>query len=452
MRHLVPGRFIRGGSMQSDPTAVFVTWDKQDPADAQWGAAFAHLLEQAFATLIGNRLVADEYPRVCRVDGIENLPESDALSATSVVLVVLPAPGLPFAASAAAHLERVLRRNVGASQAGWQSQAIPIARDAGSLPPVPPLDQLQGLLVRDLDSDGIAAAATAALVNASLVLAREQQGALFISYSHRDGLQLAALLQQQLRERGFRVFRDEHKDRDQQIAIPPGSVTQKAIERAILDHGFVLLLDTPAAGRSTWVREEVNVAIGNLLPILPIVFPDAAAPPGAAQPRGGRFRSLRELGRDVRATNEDDLLAKIDEIERNVVEILLSHWRSRRRLLYTAQVRFEHLQYKWQVVQAGRLHYAAEKSTVLATNARFAKRLIVGCSPYPRLVPQTIEPLRGYFDGSPDPAAGPRKSYAAAVLVHGATALSQDDLDAMTQDFDNLLVLYPHEIVEGNLP
>jgi hypothetical protein len=40
----------------------------------------------------------------------------------------------------------------------------------------------------------------------------------------------------------------------------------------------------------------------------------------------------------------------------------------------------------------------------------------------------------------------------AAVLVHGARVVSPDDLDAMTKDFDKLLVLYPHEIVEGNLP
>lgn len=438
--------------MHSDPTAIFVTWDKRNDADARWGAEFADRLEEAFATLIGNRLAADEYPRLCRVDGIENLPESDALSATSVVLVVLPEPGQGFDAQAAAHLERVFRRNAGASQTVWQSQAIPIARDAGSLPPAAPLQDLQGLLVRSLDSAGVAVAATAALINASLLLARDQQGALFISYSHRDGLHLATLLQEKLLERGFRVFRDEHKDRDQQIAIPPGSATQKVIERSILDHGFVLLLDTPAAERSTWVREEVNIAIGHLLPILPIVFPDDGAPAGAAHPRGGRFRPLRELDRDVRVGDEADLLAKIDEIEQHVVQILLSHWRSRRRLLYATQVRFEHLQYTWQSVQAARLHYVVEKKSPLATSARFTKRFIVGCSPYPRLVPQSIEPLRGYFDGSADPGPGPRKPYSAAVLVHGAAVLSLDDVDVLTKDFDNLLVLRPHDIVESNLP
>lgn len=253
--------------MQSDPTTIFVAWNKRDDADARWGAASADRLEEAFATLIGNRLAAEEYPQLCRVDGIENLPESDALSATSVVLVVLPESGQEFDAQTAAHLERVLRRNIGASQTEWQSQAMPIARDAASLPPPAPLQGLQGLVVRSLDGAGVAAAATAALINASLLLARVRQGALFISYSHRDGLHLATLLQEKLLERGFRVFRDEHKDRDQQIAIAPGSATQRVIERSILDHGFVLLLDTPAAERSTWVREEVNIAIGHLLPI-----------------------------------------------------------------------------------------------------------------------------------------------------------------------------------------
>lgn len=147
-----------------------------------------------------------------------------------------------------------------------------------------------------------------------------------------------------------------------------------------------------------------------------------------------------------------DLLEKIDKIEQQVVQILLSHWRSRRRLLYATQVRFEHLQYTWQSMQAAHLHYVVEKNVPLATNARFTKRLVVGCSPYPRLVPQSIEPLRGYFDGNADPAAGPRRSYSAAVLVHGATALSVDDLEALTKNFDNLLVLRPHEIVESNLP
>lgn len=440
--------------MQADRTTIFVAWDERSTDDADWGEQFAARLEDSFVRLVGKQLPPDECPEVRRVAGFSKLPTSEELSGTSVVLVVLPDRAAGFDPEAQMHLERMLRRNTSASDGLWEGQAIPIACDAARLPPPPPLDRLQGLLVRDLDSDGVATAAKAALINASLLLAQDHQGALFISYSHRDGLRLATVLEAKLRERGFRVFRDEAKDRDQQFAIPPGSETQKVIERSILERGFVLLLDTPAAERSEWVREEVKIAIGHLLPILPIVFPDTSDPrPGAAPPRGGRFRALRELDREVRVADETQLLEKVDEIENQVVQILLSHSRSRRRLIYASQVRFEQLQYTWESLRAARLHYKVEKPQPLPKNPNFTKRYVVGCSPYPRLVRQTVEPLRAYFGAGGGSAGGPQKSYSAAILVHGAAVEFVDDLQSLYEGFDDLLiVLRPHEITADQLP
>jgi hypothetical protein len=129
------------------------------------------------------------------------------------------------------------------------------------------------------------------------------------------------------------------------IAIPPASPTQPVIQANILNHGFLLLRDTPEAERSPWVRKEVSTAFGYLLPLLPVVV----EPPGGMKvpqgglkvPQGGRFRAVRELGREVRLSNETlgqdrtpaleaAVKKALPEIAIQVVEILLEHLRSRR--------------------------------------------------------------------------------------------------------------------------
>ncbi len=441
--------FAEGNTMQPTPGTFFVAWDDRNGEDIVWGEAFSARLEVAFKELAGPRLSLQDC-EVQRISGFEQLPASEALGGTSVLFVVMPGHSPGFTDEAKARLDALLRHNSGARDSLWEGRVIPISPHADRLPPAAPLEQLKGMLLASLEPTEVAKAARAALINASLMLSSQTQGALFISYSHRDGLAMADLLDRELRARGLRVFLDRALDREEQVAIAPGSQPQQVIERAIRSHGFVLLLDTAAAEKSAWVREEMKIAIGHLLPLLPIVVPsgDESAP---GLPLGGRFRAVRDLGREVRVRDEAELLEKIDEIEKQVVDMLLDHARSRRRLVHASQVRFESLKFQWSPLEAARLHYQVERAQPLPKNAGFIKRFVVGCSPYPRLIALVADPLRRYFEAGEEPGGARRLSYAAPILVHGGVE-TVDDLELLSERLDNLTVLRPHEITEDNLP
>jgi len=177
------------------------------------------------------------------------------------------------------------------------------------------------------------------------------------SYSSRTGSKTAstrpAHLATALKGRGYEVWRDELKDRDGQPFIGPGSEAQETIQKAILDHGFVLVIDSPEASQSRWVHAEIDTAYAHMLPMLPVVIEDAAQTVGQANiPIGGRFQVLREMQRQVRVTVAHQTgktiqqvmnAAWLDGLEKAMSEVLLGHLRSRLILTREAEHRFKGL-------------------------------------------------------------------------------------------------------------
>jgi hypothetical protein len=117
---------------------------------------------------------------------------------------------------------------------------------------------------------------------------------IFISYRAVDGAKIANQLYGYLISLGHSAFLDEAKEIDGDTKILPGSPVQSEIDQALDKSNLVLLIDTPAAPNSRWIKHEVETASALLLPILPICFRPQGDPK-----QGPRFQSLLALQRWV---------------------------------------------------------------------------------------------------------------------------------------------------------
>jgi TIR domain len=91
----------------------------------------------------------------------------------------------------------------------------------------------------------------------------------FISYRQDDGRHHADRLFGALTRRGFDVFLDRAR-----IAV--GRSIPRRIQEELAHKSVLLVLETPNARRSTWVRQEVGIAIANRIGILAVHFPGGA--------------------------------------------------------------------------------------------------------------------------------------------------------------------------------
>lgn len=107
----------------------------------------------------------------------------------------------------------------------------------------------------------------------------EDRREVFISHKRSESVSVAEQLHTHLERRRFRVFVDR-------FDLEPGSMVQAEILDAICETGFFLLLETPRAHRSRWVRKEVVHAEANRIPRLILRWPDVA---------GGASRAIDDL-------------------------------------------------------------------------------------------------------------------------------------------------------------
>lgn len=124
---------------------------------------------------------------------------------------------------------------------------------------------------------------------------------LFVSYRRSDGSEAAQAIYGHFRAIGFDAFLDTEDE-----AIEPGEEVQSRIHEAIPEKDFLLLVDSPDAADSGWVREEVSAALANRVAILAVRvggsegFPQVRELPAldwGPDPQ----RSLFELERAVRS-------------------------------------------------------------------------------------------------------------------------------------------------------
>jgi TIR domain len=194
---------------------------------------------------------------------------------------------------------------------------------------------------------------------------------IFVSYRLADGSAIAQQIYEHLTMLGHRPFLDEAKELDGETKILPGSVVQKQIDEALGNANLVLLVDTPSAPASPWIKHEVDTADALLLPILPICFRDAGD-----SKQGPRFRSLVALQRwvqlqrpadsDNSPLNANQLDHIVDEAERYLCEI----FRRKCRVPFIVEREFVSKGFAWQVLDRRLLMFESSKSQSLRLHTK----------------------------------------------------------------------------------
>lgn len=209
------------------------------------------------------------------------------------------------------------------SQAAWlkewnESRAttplLPIALDKNCGKPPEPIS---GLKSRFLDSDLEATLTTiGALMGLSL---RPHDCKLFISYRMADGAKSARKLADYLSSLGYVTWLDEESDVRGRANLNAGDDVQEVIENELTSANAVIVVDTPDAPKSEWMDIEVQLAMGKLIPVFPIVLHTENE-----ETSNSRFRVLQGLQRRsvVESTSNDGQLVIPDEAIEEVAKPL----------------------------------------------------------------------------------------------------------------------------------
>lgn len=141
---------------------------------------------------------------------------------------------------------------------------------------------------------------------------------IFISYRRSDGREAALAIYRHFRGLGYEAFLDTEDD-----AIEPGEDVQPRIHQAIPDRDFLLLIDSPDAADSPWVREEVTVALESRVAIF-----------GVRVGGSEGFPQVREL---PCIEWGEDIAANLRDLERYVASRLATRRAFDRRLRQTLE-------------------------------------------------------------------------------------------------------------------
>ena len=200
---------------------------------------------------------------------------------------------------------------------------------------------------------------------------------IFISYRASDGQAIATQLHAHLVGLGHHSFLDEAKEIDGETAILPGSPVQKEIDAALEEANLVLLLDTPAAPSSRWIKHEIDTAGSLLLPILPICLRDKGE-----SKKGPRFSSLRALQRWVdlptlNATAKLPLSAsQLEQIVTDAEQYLCEIFQRKCRVPYIVKKEFVSHGFAWRELDKRLLIFESSKRA----HPRVLTKVISHCS------------------------------------------------------------------------
>jgi hypothetical protein len=269
---------------------------------------------------------------------------------------------------------------------------------------------------------------------------RSRDHTVFISYRAMDGSAAAEQLEAFLRENGYHVWRDDSKDQfDGQTMIPPGKEVQAEIENNLKTADLLLLIDSPRAAESHWINLEVNLANGNLIPVLPILLrlPEERV-------FCSRFRALDTLQRGIAfdlAADAPPARLTVEQLKLTLSEMesyLKAMFQRRLRLPHHVREEFEAHAYQWS--ERDRFIFEA----IRQAGGKVRRRIFSHCS---------------VFDGIYDPALrafvvhlrglDPRANYALFVYdgpLIPAVQLREIERAAQLQDAADVILLHHQEL------
>lgn len=207
---------------------------------------------------------------------------------------------------------------------------------------------------------------------------RIQHGAtqVFVSYRAADGNDAATRIHDHLTQLGYRVFLDEADDKvSGEPNMPLGVAVQEKIDERLSKAHALLLLDTPRASESKWVHLEVEMAIGRMIPILPVVFKqsDSRSP--------CRFRQLQALHRQVPLPTITD--GRLSDLTDEDLDLITQEFESylsavyQRRTIGSRYIAQQFVMHQWQLGPCEAKPHLYEAQTSVANQGA---RLLTCCS------------------------------------------------------------------------
>jgi hypothetical protein len=260
-------------------------------------------------------------------------------------------------------------------------------------------------------------------------LSKEHQ--IFISYRQSDGAKISEDLSFFLRSLGFKVWRDEDRDEDNDGNLKAGDDVQATIKLNLHNSNIVLLVDTPEAPRSKWVNIEIDYAFAHLIPVLPVCF-------NRNDKKGSHFRKVKSLNRycesDANLTNREDMA--------NAIFLLLSDvYKRKRRISCEVSKKFIKKGYSWELFDKIKILFASAKKKKFNSS----HRLITHCPLYDGIHEPLIKTfaqysitLTGYND----------KIYVYDGEIHADHEIEQIMYDNPEIDRSNIVILHHEQIEE----
>jgi hypothetical protein len=265
---------------------------------------------------------------------------------------------------------------------------------------------------------------------------RHRDHKIFISYRAIDGNLIADQLYAFLKQNGFNPWLDVAKDEyDAEPSIQGGEDVQLIIEKNLAEANLLLLIDTPKAIESRWINLEVDSAISQLIPILPICCKEATNPT-----KGPRFRPLRELQRWVEAKPcQGDILEEIklseilDEIENYLCEI----YQRKLRVPFLVSREFNSRGFSWKIISQQKYLYGSEKQY----SARVKHLVLSHCSIFNQISSPILRVIL-------DNISGLTANY--FLFVYDGELLPDNEIIGICSDTEveaiNLIILHHQEI------
>jgi hypothetical protein len=316
-------------------------------------------------------------------------------------------------------------------QRGDDAMLLPVAVDSTSQKPPKPSEGIKALLY-----DATAAGVRGRLTNrAGGMLGLRVQGRhtkIFISYREADGSAIAEQLNTHFASLGLRTFLDKAKEFDGEPAILPGSPVQKEIDDALATANLVLLIDTPKAIESPWIRHEIDTADGLLLPVLPICFRDGSDPK-----KGTRFRSLLALQRwelfqtppvGASALSADQMNRVVDAAETYLCEI----FRRRCRVPFIVKTEFESHGFGWKVLDQKLLMFASNR-----TGGRITTNVLSHCSIFDQIYEPAIRRFQTYLN-----KIGHANH---SLFIYDGELLPDYEVEAFAKGYPDFVVILHHQ-------
>lgn len=293
--------------------------------------------------------------------------------------------------------------------------------------------------IKALEYDAAAPGPNGRMVNrAGGMLGLRVQGRdtkIFISYRGTDGASIANHLHAYLTGSGHRAYLDEAKEIDGETSILPGSDVQAEIDEALKGANLLLLIDTPDAPASRWIKHEVDTADGLLLPILPICFRKADDPK-----RGPRFPSLLALQRwlpfqlpapaAAPPLTDDQLGQILSEAEKYLCEI----FQRKCRVPFIVEKEFASRGFAWKVLDQRLLMYESSK----IHSGRLHTKVCSHCSMFDQIYMPALNRFSAFLDQTG------RGNY--SLFIYDGEILPDQQLEEIAAGEGDVIVLHHQEL------